>query len=96
MDLPAAEGLGAKVPIYTLAAKSTINPVEQGHQEPQSGDTPMTYCPVQSQQRHPLPQPNIKAPRPVTDNHITTLLLCVISNFNLLPTYGPIALTYPH
>lgn len=65
MDLPAAEGLGAKGPLLHTFGQISDQSTEQGHREPQSGDTPVTYCAVQSQQRHPLLQPpvlNIKAP----------------------------------
>ncbi len=75
MDLRAAEGPQAKGPLLHPFGQISDQSTEQGHREPQSGDTPLTYCSVQSQQRHPLPQPpvlNIKA----SHRWLTTIAPC--------------------
>lgn len=57
-------GTRSKGPHLHPCGQISYQSSKQGHRELQSGDTPVTYCSVQSQQRHPLPQPpvlNIKA-----------------------------------
>lgn len=59
-----------------------------------SGDTPVTYCSVQSQQIPPFPL-NVLS-RPLERWETTISPAChprVISRFDLLPTYWPITLT---
>lgn len=81
MDLPVAEGPGAKVPVYTPAANSAIN---------LAGKAIGRHSQV-TLQRHigpfpPSPCSKHQGATRVTGNSIATLLPCVIKNSDLLPT----------
>lgn len=45
-------GTGGKGPHLHLCGQISYQSSHQGHQEPQSGDTAVTYCSVHTQQRH--------------------------------------------
>lgn len=51
MDLGVAVGTRSKGPHLHPCGQISYQSLHQGHREPQSGDTPVTYCPVPSQQR---------------------------------------------